>query len=506
MPTATISHPPEGLAPPLLSMPVEVLCAIFFLLDPISLIAAAQTSRALRAIIDPARHDFVQRLLALELLPGSGGIVPRFRSRDSTIAPPTSSPEWRRNKYACSLCLKLRSHMYFNNHSILRLQLRKPPPGSREAIKLTTWEPLELRDPATRHKRARQRAAADKVRLAPERAAYHQYRTRVGLPPRDPFRRNFDFDYGPADKSADELEKALCGTERHKRACNPCRHLRGDLSHPGRALGRPDAPIVKSRRVSRHHVLERHFPGLLDFFHERSPDPALAPPATYPRGFRYFNIDRRYKTWTLYTAYCGSCTQWHELAGFGYYAWSPREMPTVPLADPKHPSIPLLSLCHQCSQREDPSGFSQRLARAAIQSANVALKAVDFRLAWGWNSLYKHFTDQELKPVGRAGTPILHGLPWKGRTDKQMYPKLDLGEDMIPELRVRLERLQSCFSDELPSRVREMYGSDRVFKMWLDDHRLNEAVYLQITKAITMMEEQPGLVEMYIAEREPYRL
>lgn len=51
-----------------------------------------------------------------------------------------------------------------------------------------------------------------------------------------------------------------------------------------------------------------------------------------------------------------------------------------------------------------------------------------------------------------------------------------------------------------------MYGSDRVFKMWLDDHRLNEAVYLQITKAITMMEGQPGLVEMYIAEREPYRL
>lgn len=86
-----------------------------------------------------------------------------------------------------------------------------------------------------------------------------------------------------------------------------------------------------------------------------------------------------------------------------------------------------------------------------------------------------------------------------------MYPTLDLGEDIIAELGVRLGRLRSLFSDELP-RVREMYGSDRVFKMWLDDHQLNEAVHLQITKAITMMEEQPGLVEMYIAEREPYRL
>lgn len=280
MPTATISHPFEGLPQPLLSMPVEVLCAIFVLLHPISLIATSQTSRTLRTIIDPTHHDFVQRLLALELLPESGGIVPRFRSRDSTIAPPTSSPEWRRNKYACSLCLKLRSHMFFDNHSILRLRLRKPPPGSREATKLTTWEPLELRDPATRHKRARQRAAADKDRLAPERAAYHQYSTGVGFPSlaRDPLRRNSDFDYGPADESADELEKALCGTERHKRAYNPCRHLRGDWSHPGRTLGRPDAPIVKSRRVSRHHVLERHFPGLLDFLHERNPHPALAPP------------------------------------------------------------------------------------------------------------------------------------------------------------------------------------------------------------------------------------
>ena len=48
--------------------------------------------------------------------------------------------------------------------------------------------------------------------------------------------------------------------------------------------------------------------------------------------------------------------------------------------------------------------------------------------------------------------------------------------------------------------------AQRVFKMWLEDHQLNEAVYLQITKAIAIMEEQPGLVAMYMAEREPYRL
>ncbi|KAK0752607.1 hypothetical protein B0T18DRAFT_405207 [Schizothecium vesticola] len=91
MSAATISRTPEGLAaerkPPLLSIPVKVLCAIFVLLDSISIIATSQTSRALRTIIDPTRHDFVQRLLVLELLPEYGGIVPRFRSRDSSIAP-----------------------------------------------------------------------------------------------------------------------------------------------------------------------------------------------------------------------------------------------------------------------------------------------------------------------------------------------------------------------------------------------------------------------------------
>ncbi|KAK1835315.1 hypothetical protein QBC39DRAFT_430916 [Podospora conica] len=83
MSAATTSRP-EGLVAMklrLLSMPFEVLCAIVLLLDPISLIAASQTSRALRTFINPTRHDFIQRLLALKLLPESGGIVPLLRRR-----------------------------------------------------------------------------------------------------------------------------------------------------------------------------------------------------------------------------------------------------------------------------------------------------------------------------------------------------------------------------------------------------------------------------------------
>lgn len=43
-------------------------------------------------------------------------------------------------RYACSICLRLRGHTHFDNHSILRLRTPKPPPSSRAATKLTSWK------------------------------------------------------------------------------------------------------------------------------------------------------------------------------------------------------------------------------------------------------------------------------------------------------------------------------------------------------------------------------
>ncbi|KAK1835634.1 hypothetical protein QBC39DRAFT_416308 [Podospora conica] len=440
----------------LLKTPVEILCAIFTLLDPISLIAVSQTSQALRNTISPSRNDFIQRLLALELLPEFGGIVPRFRGRDGAITPPfkLDSPEWRGNKYACLVCLKLRSHMFFDNHSILRLRTRKPPPGSQEATKLATWVPLEIRDPARRQKRAQRRAAAtaEKGRLGPERAVYHRYCTGVDFESyTNPFRdRNFDF--GPFDKQAEEVEKMLCGTERHKRACNNCRYLRGDWSYQGLppALGRPGAPIIRSRQIAVPHIFERHFPGFLDFLHKRNP--ALSLPETHPRLLRmWLNANHRHDTWTLFTAYCGSCLQWQELAGFGYIAW------------------------------------------------------IIFRLTLGWNELLTDFDSRDLKRFRRAAQRIVSGLPTKPLTRDRLFPKLDFDGSMLPELRVRMEYLRSFIRDELPAHLREHY-SQGLMAPWLEDYELNEAVYLQIKKAMGMIEEQPGIVEQYLDERDPYRL
>lgn len=157
----------------------EILCLIVTTLDPISLISLSQSSRGFRSFIQPTRAHFVQRLLSLELLPENNGryrSVPLFRGRDSTMHPDDSDVQaWEGIRYACAGCLKLRSHMHFDNHSILRLGLRKPPPGSTEATKLTDWEPYNdhFEDPGEKWQRIQQRKEEARERDKLWRREYH---------------------------------------------------------------------------------------------------------------------------------------------------------------------------------------------------------------------------------------------------------------------------------------------------------------------------------------------
>ncbi|KAK3952972.1 hypothetical protein QBC32DRAFT_184242, partial [Pseudoneurospora amorphoporcata] len=121
------------------NVPLDILLVILGYVDPISLINLAQTCQVLRATIRPTRANLLQRLLALELIPEYGGIVPLIRSRTIQVSPPMSSKDWQSNKYACGGCLKLLPHTRFDNHNILRLDLRKPPSGSKEANRLADW-------------------------------------------------------------------------------------------------------------------------------------------------------------------------------------------------------------------------------------------------------------------------------------------------------------------------------------------------------------------------------
>lgn len=126
-------------------VPDEIFVHIAQNLDPITLITPSQASRSWRAFINPSRHDYNQRLLALELTPEYGGIVPLFDELSQTLSPPCESPEWKLNKYACCGCMKLPPHMMFGNHALLRRPYRKPPPDIVESNRagVIGWEPLE---------------------------------------------------------------------------------------------------------------------------------------------------------------------------------------------------------------------------------------------------------------------------------------------------------------------------------------------------------------------------
>jgi F-box-like len=108
--------------------PVEIISLILEFLTPGSLISVSQTCRYFRSIVAPEPFHFAQRLLVFELLPEFGGAIPILRfHRKSFIIPHLEDVEsWDAIRYACTGCLRIRHHRWFDNHSIFRLRMRKP--------------------------------------------------------------------------------------------------------------------------------------------------------------------------------------------------------------------------------------------------------------------------------------------------------------------------------------------------------------------------------------------
>ncbi|KAK4447169.1 hypothetical protein QBC34DRAFT_410041 [Podospora aff. communis PSN243] len=494
------------------TLPTEVLCVIISHLDPISLIAIAQTSRAFRTIVSPSRDDFVQRLLALELLPEFGGIVPIFRGRDNALTPPWNCPEWRTNKYACSLCLKLRSHTWFDNHSILRLGMRKPPPGSREASKTTDWEPLELRNPAVRWKRIQQRAAAEEEELRSERQAYRCFCT--GADNMDGTLMRVDFQ--PIDKRAEEAEMLLCGRERYKRACVDCRWKRGDWRHPHVQNGSPDVPVVKSRQIPVPDAFERHFPGFINFIQSVLGLPASTCPSPkpYPRIFKVWQEDRRKDLWTLYTAPCHRCSRWQEFSAFRHYLIGPKMRPSDDLLDEPNPMWVWPDLCNQCAHESSPSAFPRQLTKVALQLAKSVLSGIEYRLCFGWNILRRDFRNGKLKRFSASASKrLLSDLPYTDVLMSTGVPsgeaRIQIGEDsdVLRVLDSRIKDVRTFLQDEIPGEVHQSLVTSW-FQIWLEDHELNVKCYKRM-QAVTRCLENPGgfeLLQAYFHEVDPYSL
>ncbi|KAK0617765.1 hypothetical protein B0T14DRAFT_433602 [Immersiella caudata] len=504
MATAIGDSPSASGALPLSTLPTEVLCVIIAHLDPISLIAVSQTSRLFRTIISPSHNDFVQRLLALELLPQYGGIVPLFRARDNALTPPWDDPIWHANKYACCVCHRLRSHMWFDNHSILRLGTRKPPPGSREATKITDWEPLELRDPAVRWKRIQRRAAEEEELLGPERRVYRRFCN--GADNMDGTLMRPDFQ--PIDRRAEQAEMMVCGRERHKRACNECRQRRGDFEHQKTVMGIGGAPVLRSRKIAFPDAFERHLPGFIDFLLERTPDPALLPPRPYPRVFKVWHDERRDEPWTMYTAYCVSCSEWQELAAFRHYIPWAMDDPARPVMFGREPNLRgrWPAPCNKCAQ-EASFTFPSQVTNEAISLAKSLLPGIKQRLVFGWNMLYEDFKYADrLAGFPAASERILSGLPYVANPENRhdIRKVIQINEDVLPVLRSRIWDVRA-FMKELPS---DTHGQivDSWFRLWLEDYELNDACYVRMLKVIKLLEASDYLLPTYFQERDPYRL
>lgn len=285
-------------------IPAEILVHIVMQLDPITLVALSQTSQSWRALINPNRHDYNQRLLALELTPEYSGIVPLFDEPSNTPSPPFESPEWKLNKYACCGCMKLLSHMIFDNDAVLRPAYRKPPPGSVEAnkAKFTDWEPSE---PSVRLRRIQERVALSEAERGKWLRAVEHRRERQ--PSSQPSPTAWGLGY-QAHCDA-QSQKSMIGTGRQKRRCVECQRKKGLLVrvpsrypchfHPG--FHCRERTSVASRDIRPASYFEREFPGLIQWL----------PPDQVPR-------HRQNLEWplTLYVIHCPSCKKWQESPAF----------------------------------------------------------------------------------------------------------------------------------------------------------------------------------------------
>lgn len=460
-------------------IPLEILQQIVCQLDPISLIALSQASKPWRALINPLRHDHIQRMLALELLPEHGGIVPLFDEQTAKLVPSWGSKEWKSNKYACCGCMKLRSHMMFSNSAILRRPYRKPPPGSVEAAKaaITDWEPLE---PSARWRRIQERAAREQeVRAKWARAAEPQ------PDPTNPWLRV------PRDKETEAaIAKYLVGTARQKRRCIDCELRLGNWSLLNKPPITTKVPVVKSRQLRFSAYWDRHFPGLVE---------SLDPNQT-PKQWRWYRGSSVSMYCTLYIIRCPSCSTWQELSAFRewYLFYKGFRFP-VQISD--------RLLCNRChlATHQDPDLLARELSDGALGMLRHDREQTLSRLAFGWRLISRDFdaqsSDSPLAKHKAVGAEILDGLKWAhGRKNR-----IIVGESDLPDLRRRFERYKDFIQNEVDPGTRSGLLQSW-FGHWVEDYDLIENKYHWLGQQIARLESDPNLVLNYVLERDPYRV
>ncbi|CAH0023433.1 unnamed protein product [Clonostachys rhizophaga] len=315
-------------------------------LDPASVIAISQTNRTLRNTVDPGEGDINNLILAMELTPEyggpdvptdwlGGGIHDRHYSRKF------SDPDVETHRWACTTCHRLRSHVWFDNQSVMGLSYQKPDIGTPAAAP-NPWVPTSMRtdaamdapctDPAThiRHQRFRQILGVDVRNIilgAPDQLITFglSQAGALGIPDvtalaQQPLQHNTR---GPICKLIDDAFKALdaelCGQKRRFRTCIECQvRLVHDASRAcGRSLA-PCPPIVRSRQMPFKSPLHRFFPEVATW-PPQGPMPWPEYTGKYCEAMHaLLNLGRRKpdQQFPLHLIRCPECHTWQEQRAF----------------------------------------------------------------------------------------------------------------------------------------------------------------------------------------------
>ncbi|KAK3381040.1 hypothetical protein B0H63DRAFT_560815 [Podospora didyma] len=479
-------------------LPVELVALVIAEVDPVELIALSQTCRSLRGIIRPTRWHFMQRLLALELDPAVGGITPLFRGRDNKLTPQFSDDweAWKINKYACCGCMKLLPHTMFDNHNILRLHLRKPPPSSDEATKKAEWT-LSGKVPS------QNLSPDDRAALKAWGLQYHRAVNKQD----DSDGSDVNGAQGPAaflqhdvtelDRLAEEAEMHICGRARHRRRCNECRWQKGDWKSGRRLpplMRRVLLPIVPTRHSFAPDAFSRWYPGLL---------PRLRPEELPHLGMPTKPANKTARV-QMYTVRCISCSVWQELAAFlpssglHYDRWQrPRNL---------FPD----GCCHRCT--------CNRVGRAAF-SNTINLYAI---------SIAKRLRDNYARDCLSFWDPDDREYPWQASMPhwvRYKTARATIRGDM-PELSVSshgiwqfVEFMENANRDDLRHRTRQLREfikenitpkeQQDVLLRWnrfrIAEYELNEALYFRYRDVIKRIENDPDWLVDYVLDPAAFR-
>lgn len=322
---------------------VELKEQIARLLDPVGLISLRQTNRHFLKIIKPQRQQFIERLLALECLPGHGGSLLPFTKchgrplwSDPGVLKTQTRPRW-----ACTGCKRLLPYYHFQYKFLAEVIWQKPPTATPAIRTITSWEPGLGRIA---------RAVTPLTPLPADggRSIQDRYNLIVGdilaISPNELFNqiRNHNLDSFEGMHYGDFLRlityspenirnlflwnlvsmRSSFGSSRHHRKCNACQyesHVFNNAtiaSHDG-MFGTERFPIISIEIHMIISPLDRYFPGVLDTMQQGRPSKRFYQGVQHP--------------WTLWMARCPRCTKWQELrafrigagAGYWFQAWEP---------------------------------------------------------------------------------------------------------------------------------------------------------------------------------------